>query len=146
MKIDNDLEQSTSSWKTESFDNDIANYRFNQIIQENRINEGACGDKYKLMDEKNNTYFCKVFRSNKQYLQEQAFCSAFVSCFSHTPYPIGIKTINNAQYLVWRYDSNDDISGREESFYNYNLLQQYDKAKFLSMDERERECSQVGCA
>ena len=52
MKTDNDLEQSTSSWKTEKFDDDVANYRFNQIIQKNRINEGACGDKYKLMDKK----------------------------------------------------------------------------------------------
>lgn len=138
MKIDNDLEQSTSSWKTESFDNDIANYRFNQTIQENRINEGTCRGKYVLTDDKNNTYFCKVFQSNKQYLQEQAFCSAFVSCFSHTPYPIGIKTINNAQYLVWRYDSNDDMFGKEESFYNYNLPQKYDTTTFLSMDERER--------
>ena len=74
---------------------------------------GMYGDKYICTNNGKNKYFAKnVIEYNcieidaADNLLETALSSAFISCFSHTPYPVGIKTIKGQKNIVFRYNKN----------------------------------------
>ena len=74
---------------------------------------GLRGEKYKLTTTRDDKqWFAKECIDGKQPL-EIACCSAMLSCFSHTPYPVGVRKINNKDFIVFRYDKNDNLKEEE---------------------------------
>ena len=145
MKYDNNEDNaSISSWKTINIENDINEFKnnVNKFTLE-RIEEGVCGKKYKLKLQ-DKCFFKKQFVDNNGYLAEQALSGAFISCFSHTPYPVGKTYDDKGQsFLVWRYDDcQKNYDEENEIFFNYKDIEnEYNndkelKSKFCKMTEK----------
>ena len=108
-KINDTLNASIDSW-VEEYDNknnDIT--ELNKSMQKEQIDKGVVGGKkYILYDNNNNKkFFAKQLSSDNsrtQHLLEIASSSAFISCFSHMPYPIGIKNIDGKDFIVLRFE------------------------------------------
>ena len=82
-----ELNTSVDSWNGDEDVNKIIDLR---NTQDTKLNvAGAQGDKCQLTSD-SKTYFAKEYKTSEQLL-ETASCSAMLSCFSHTPYPVGIK-------------------------------------------------------
>ena len=86
------LNTSVDSWNGDEDVNKIIDL---QNTQDTKLNVGGVqGKKYKLTNN-NKQYFAKQLTDGNRihHLLEIASSSAFISCFSHTPYPVGIKNI-----------------------------------------------------
>ena len=107
------LNTSVDSWNGDKDVNKMID--INALVEQKEIVEGKHGQKYILIDTKTQQkYFAKsldpTYNAEQQKNQklETACCSAMLSCFSHTPYPVGIKKINNKDFIVFRYDEEDN--------------------------------------
>lgn len=107
------LNTSVDSWNGDENINKIIDV--DALVEGKEIVEGKHGQKYILTDTKTQQkYFAKsldpTYNAEQQKNQklETACCSAMLSCFSHTPYPVGIKKINNKDFIVFRYDEEDN--------------------------------------
>lgn len=91
-------------------------------------------------------FFKKHFVDDNDYFAEQALSGAFISCFSHTPYPVGKTYDNKGQsFLVWHYDDcqkKDNDNNEYNIFFNYNYIEdEYKndkklKKQFYKMDRK----------
>ena len=146
MEKKSDVNMSISSWKTEDMNSDADEFKnnVNQFTLE-EITIGACGEKYKLKLQ-DKCFFKKQCVDNNGYFAQQALSSAFISCFSHTPYPVG-KTYNDKgrSFLVWRYDDcqkKDNDNNEYNIFFNYRYIEdEYKndkklKEQFYKMDKK----------
>ena len=105
---------SKSSWDGDENINKIIDVNKLEIatnvseIEPKKMQRGAFGEKFILKDNTGNLFFAKeIHEVFKQCYNVPAYISlfsAFLSCFSHTPYPIGIKIINSKEYIIFRYD------------------------------------------
>ncbi|MBQ7552109.1 MAG: hypothetical protein IJT15_01500 [Rickettsiales bacterium] len=107
-KTNDELNASIDSW-VEEYDNknnDIT--ELNKSMQKKPINKGVFGGKKYILcyDNNNKHFFAKQLTDvdQTQHLLEIASSSAFISCFSHTPYPIGIKKIDSEDFIVLRFE------------------------------------------
>ena len=132
----NPMNETTSSWTTENMNNDVNRYYTNKNkFNKQPINQGIFGEKY-ILNNENAKFFEKYdtsLSSNEDYknyitgdldkisLSSQALNSAFVSCFSHTPYPVGIKYIDKKPFVVWRFDEKDESVKDFESKHKENI-------------------------
>lgn len=107
------LNETTSSWI-----DDEGLYKRTEELQnlqtEKQIKVGCFGDKY-ILNDGCKQYFAKetdelLFYFDKYYYSHIALYSAFISCFSHTPYPITIITIDDKKYTLYRYDKKKEIN------------------------------------
>lgn len=125
------LNTSVDSWDGDEDINKIIDLQNTQDIQLDV--GGQHGDKYKLTSG-NRTYFAKEYKASEQLL-ETASCSAMLSCFSHTPYPVGIKKINNKNFIVFRYDQEDDTK-QETNQQIHQYLESINSKLFLEWNDR----------
>ena len=97
-------------------------------IETTKLERGAFGKKFVLKDNTGNLFFAKeIYEYFKQFYNVPAYTSlfsAFLSCFSHTPYPIGIKIINGKECIIFRYDVAEKESSNNLQT-NINNLKEY---------------------
>ena len=117
------LNTSVDSWNGDEDVNKMID--INALVAKKEIIEGKHGQKYILTDTKTQQkYFAKsldpTYNAEQQKNQklETACCSAMLSCFSHTPYPVGIKNINNEDFIVFRCDEEYDTK-QNRQIHNY---------------------------
>ena len=150
MENESDADISISSWKTEDMNSDVDEFKnnVNKFTLE-PIEKGFCGKKFKLKLQ-DKCFFKKQLIDDDNSVAQQALSSAFISCFSHTPYPVG-KTYDDTgqSFLVWRYDDcqkKDNDNNEYNIFFNYNYIDEdkyndmeYLKAQFCKMDKKKQK-------
>ena len=121
------LNTSVDSWNGDEDVNKMID--INALVAEKEIIEGKHGQKYILIDTKTQQkYFAKsldpTFNAEQRKNQklETACCSAMLSCFSHTPYPVGIKNINNEDFIVFRCDEEYDTKQNRQRHNDLNYI------------------------
>ena len=149
MEKASDVNMSISSWKTEDMNSDVDEFKnnVNKFTLE-PIEKGFCGKKFKLKLQ-DKCFFKKQLIDDDNSVVQQALSSAFISCFSHTPYPVGKTYDDKGQSsLVWRYDDcqkKDNDNNEYNIFFNYNYIEkdyndmEYLKAQFCKMDKKKQK-------